>query len=161
MQSLDLNNPIPRFMGEFYFHVWQYIAKVNNFENFRALDDYIYSGKTLSDCEVAMIGSLYEKHCIDKGIVAALDFIRYLHGSKPSEFAQTLEEHLPYCDIAIDNSVVQKIIDLQTEITKRDDLIAKLEVFIMLESKKRKGLMDAFYQEFKDTDIFLKRQPKK
>ena len=64
-------------------------------------------------------------------------------------------------DFAMDNSVVQKIIDLQTEITKRDDLIAKLEVFIMLESKKRKGLMDAFYQEFKDTDIFLKRQPKK
>lgn len=62
---------------------------------------------------------------------------------------------------AMDNSVVQKIIDLQTEITKRDDLIAKLEVFIMTESKKRKGLMDAFYQEFKDTDIFLKRQPKK
>ena len=62
---------------------------------------------------------------------------------------------------AMDNSVMQKIIDLQTEITKRDDLIAKLEVFIMLESKKRKGLMDAFYQEFKDTDIFLKRQSKK
>ena len=38
----------------------------------------------------------------------------------------------------MDNSVMQKIIDLQTEITKRDDLIAKLEVFIMLESKKRK-----------------------
>ena len=64
-------------------------------------------------------------------------------------------------DFAMDNSVMQKIIDLQTEITKRDDLIAKLEVFIMTESKKRKGLMDAFYQEFKDTDIFLKRQPKK
>ena len=62
---------------------------------------------------------------------------------------------------AMDNSVMQKIIDLQTEITKRDDLIAKLEVFIMTESKKRKGLMDAFYQEFKDTDIFLKIQPKK
>ena len=62
---------------------------------------------------------------------------------------------------AMDNSVMQKIIDLQTEITKRDDLIAKLEVFIMTESKKRKGLMDAFYQEFKDTDIFLKRQSKK
>ena len=61
----------------------------------------------------------------------------------------------------MDNSVMQKIIDLQTEITKRDDLIAKLEVFIMLGSKKRKGLMDAFYQEFKDTDIFLKRQSKK
>ena len=61
----------------------------------------------------------------------------------------------------MDNSVVQKIIDLQTEITKRDDLIAKLEVFIMLESKKRKGLIDALYKEFKDTDIFLKRQPKK
>ena len=61
----------------------------------------------------------------------------------------------------MDSSVMQKIIDLQTEITKRDDLIAKLEVFIMLESKKRKGLMDAFYQDFKDTDIFLKRQPKK
>ena len=56
---------------------------------------------------------------------------------------------------------MQKIIDLQTEITKRDDLIAKLEVFIMTESKKRKGLMDAFHQEFKDTDIFLKRQPTK
>ena len=56
---------------------------------------------------------------------------------------------------------MQKIIDLQTEITKRDDLIAKLEVFIMTESKKRNGLMDAFYQEFKDTDIFLKRQSKK
>ena len=56
---------------------------------------------------------------------------------------------------------MQKIIDLQIEITKRDDLIAKLEVFIMTESKKRKGLMDAFYQEFKDTDIFLKRQSKK
>ena len=41
------------------------------------------------------------------------------------------------------------------------DIMAKLEVFIMLESKKQKGLMDAFYQEFKDTDIFLKRQPKK
>ena len=64
-------------------------------------------------------------------------------------------------DFAMDNSVVQKIIDLQTEITKRDDLIAKLEVFIMTESKKRKSLMDAFYQEFKDTDIFLKRQSKK
>lgn len=64
-------------------------------------------------------------------------------------------------DFAMDSSVMQKIIDLQTEITKRDDLIAKLEVFIMLESKKRKGLMDAFYQEFKDTDIFLKRQLKK
>lgn len=64
-------------------------------------------------------------------------------------------------DFAMDNSVMQKIIDLQTEITKRDDLIAKLEVFIMLESKKRKGLIDAFYQEFKDTDIFLKRQSKK
>ena len=63
--------------------------------------------------------------------------------------------------LAMDNSVMQKIIDLQTEITKRDDLIAKLEVFIMTESKKRKGLMDAFYQEFKDTDIFLKRQSKK
>ena len=62
---------------------------------------------------------------------------------------------------AMDSSVMQKIIDLQTEITKRDDLIAKLEVFIMTESKKRKGLMDAFYQEFKDTDIFLKRQSKK
>ena len=62
---------------------------------------------------------------------------------------------------AMDNSVMQKIIDLQTEITKRDDLIAKLEVFIMTESKKRKGLMDAFHQEFKDTDIFLKRQPTK
>ena len=62
---------------------------------------------------------------------------------------------------AMDNSVMQKIIDLQTEITKRDDLIAKLEVFIMTESKKRKGLMDAFYQEFKDTDIFLKRQSEK
>ena len=62
---------------------------------------------------------------------------------------------------AMDNSATQKIIDLQTEITKRDDLIARLEVFIMLESKKRKGLMDAFYQEFKDTDIFLKRQSKK
>ena len=62
---------------------------------------------------------------------------------------------------AMDNSVMQKIIDLQTEITKRDDLIAKLEVFIMTESKKRKGLIDAFYQEFKDTDIFLKRQSKK
>ena len=61
----------------------------------------------------------------------------------------------------MDSSVMQKIIDLQTEITKRDDLIAKLEVFIMLESKKQKGLMDAFYQEFKDTDIFLKRQSKK
>ena len=61
---------------------------------------------------------------------------------------------------AMDSSVMQKIIDLQTEITKRDDLIAKLEVFIMTESKKRKGLMDAFYQEFKDTDIFLKRQSK-
>ena len=63
--------------------------------------------------------------------------------------------------LAMDNSVMQKTIDLQTEITKRDDLIAKLEVFVMTESKKRKGLMDAFYQEFKDTDIFLKRQPKK
>ena len=63
--------------------------------------------------------------------------------------------------LAMDNSVMQKIIDLQTEITKRDDLIAKLEVFIMTESKKRNGLMDAFYQEFKDTDIFLKRQSKK
>ena len=60
----------------------------------------------------------------------------------------------------MDNSAMQKIIDLQTEITKRDDLIAKLEVFIMTESKKRNGLMDAFHQEFKDTDIFLKRQPK-
>ena len=59
----------------------------------------------------------------------------------------------------MDSSVMQKIIDLQTEITKRDDLIAKLEVFIMTESKKRKGLMDAFYQDFKDTDIFLKRKP--
>ena len=43
-------------------------------------------------------------------------------------------------DFAMNNSVVQKIIDLQTEITKRDDLIAKLEVFIMTESKKRKSL---------------------
>ena len=82
MQSLDLNNPIPRFMGEFYFSVWKYIAKVNNFENVRALDDYIYSGETLSDCEVAVIGSLYEKHCIDNGIVAAPDFIRYLQSLK-------------------------------------------------------------------------------
>lgn len=87
MQSLDLNNPIPRFMGEFYFSVWKYIAKVNNFENVRALDYYIYSGETLSDCEVAVIGSLYEKHCIDNGIVATPDFIRYLQGSKPSELA--------------------------------------------------------------------------
>ena len=87
MQSLDLNNPIPRFMSEFYFSVWKYIAKVNNFENVRALDDYIYSGETLSDCEVAVIGSLYEKHCIDNGIIAAPDFIRYLQGSKPSELA--------------------------------------------------------------------------
>ena len=71
------------------------------------------------------------------------------------------EPQLNTKSLAMDNSVMQKIIDLQTEITKRDDLIAKLEVFIMLESKKRKGLMDAFYQEFKDTDIFLKRQPKK
>ena len=47
-------------------------------------------------------------------------------------------------DFAMDNSVVQKIIDLQTEITKRDDLIAKLEVFIMLESKKRKGFNRCF-----------------
>ena len=82
MQSLDLNNPIPRFTSEFYFHVWQYIAKVNNLENFRALDDYIYRGGTLSDYEAAMIGSLYEKHCIDNGIVAAPDFIRYLQSLK-------------------------------------------------------------------------------
>lgn len=82
MQSLDLNNPIPRFMGEFHFHVWQYIAKTNNFENFRALDNYIYSGGTLSDYEVAIIANLYEKHCIDNVIVAAPDFIRYLQSLK-------------------------------------------------------------------------------
>ena len=85
MQSLDLNNPIPRFMGEFHFHVWQYIAKTNNFENVRALDDYIYSGGTLSEYEVAIIANLYEKHCIDNGIVATPDFIRYLQSLKSED----------------------------------------------------------------------------
>ena len=82
MQSLDSNNPIPRFMGEFHFRVWQYIAKTNNFENFRALDNYIYSGGTLPDYDVAIIAYLYEKHCIDNVIAAAPDFIRYLQSLK-------------------------------------------------------------------------------